>query len=568
MLARYGNARVRWSRVDAVSRRKLADVRERVKQLIAIGADRQTVGIPLSQFVAPGRAHDRVPSDYWGCLYPAAVAGKAFGLQLAVVVSANGAELALVMGGERRESRDPKVAAQNRRALDEAQQQLAALSSSAAMDFEASFGKGWRYRKSLRRPSRAADFETFTEWVQYAASPLGAGASISCHLSPAALEKLGPRIVDQFVEMTNLFAPLLQYVYGDDVSASVPGSEGGEGGERLPGLHEIAAGLHEIAAPPPRMVAEEAPTYEPGPAVPASLPNRAAVRAFTLDDALADLFIPREEVEQMLTLLDRRRNLMIEGPPGVGKTFLARRLAYTLMGETDSHRLEVVQFHPSYSYEDFVQGWRPAAGGSFALRNGVFYEFCRAARYDLDRPYVFVIDEINRGNVSAIFGELLMLLERDKRGEHFSVPLTYAVSRSDRFSIPPNVYVIATMNTADRSVAMVDYALRRRFAFTRLRPAFGLPAFTDFLVERGVGKPLARRISTRLLAINGEIVDDRKRLGHGFEIGHSVFVPHERGRYDDAWYRGIIRSEIEPLLREYWFDDPDRVAEAVAQLLA
>jgi 5-methylcytosine-specific restriction protein B len=181
---------------------------------------------------------------------------------------------------------------------------------------------------------------------------------------------------------------------------------------------------------------------------------------------------------------------------------------------------------------------------------------------------VFVIDEINRGNVSAIFGELLMLLERDKRGDNFAVPLTYAVSRSDRFAIPPNIHVIATMNTADRSVAMVDYALRRRFAFTRLRPAFDSPAFVTYLAKQGVAKPLARRIASRMIAINREIVDDRKRLGVGFEIGHSPFVPVERGSYDDAWYRDIVLSEIEPLLREYWFDDPERAADAVAQLLA
>jgi len=575
LLARYGSARVRWTRVDATSKRKLADVRERVKQVLSAAADSpqvEALRVPLATFVAPGRPNERVPAQYWGCLYPTTVPRRSFALQLAFAISGDGAELALRMGGDRREARDPKVASRNRYVLEEAQQQLATLPPDVIEAVDARLDRGWRFRSASRfaaEATRARQFDTLAEWVQFAASPMGGGASISCQFTSRALEKVGTAITDRFIEMAIIFAPLLEYVYHDVVAAPLVDETVIESSSarELPGVGATVPSF--IGA-----VAEPAPSYDAGSvrastAAPAHAHADApAATPYTLDMAADGLFVPRTELEHMVALLDRRRNLILEGAPGVGKTYVARRLAYALLGATDAARMEMVQFHPSYSYEDFVQGWRPAAGGTFALRNGVFYEFCRAARNDPGRPYVFVIDEINRGNVAAIFGELLMLLERDKRGDAFAVPLTYALGRSDRFAIPENVYLIATMNTADRSVAMVDYALRRRFAFVRIPPAFGTPAFTTHLTRFGVARSLARRIVTRISALNTDIVDDRKRLGPGFEIGHSPFVPTSRGTYDEAWYADIIRTEIEPLLREYWFDDPDRVADAVAQLLS
>src|SRR5690606_1428410 len=187
-------------------------------------------------------------------------------------------------------------------------------------------------------------------------------------------------------------------------------------------------------------------------------------RVYTLDDALDGLFLSRDQFTYILDQLGRKRNVILEGPPGVGKTFIAKRVAWALLGEKDPSRVEMVQFHQSYAYEDFVQGWRPAEAGGFDLRNGIFYEFCeRAAGDDPERPYVFIIDEINRGNLSKVFGELLMLIEGDKRGPDFAIPLTYSRAREERFYVPRNLYVLGMMNTADRSLAMVDYALRRRF---------------------------------------------------------------------------------------------------------
>ena len=278
----------------------------------------------------------------------------------------------------------------------------------------------------------------------------------------------------------------------------------------------------------------------------------AGAEPYTSADFLSQVYISRKEYESIVSLLRHKKNIILKGAPGVGKTFAAKRLAYSMMGEKDDSRVKTVQFHQSCSYEDFVEGYRPAEDGGFSLSDGIFKKFCSLARAHSDLDHFFIIDEINRGNLSKIFGELLMLIESDKRGEEYSADLIYS---GDSFSVPENLYIIGMMNTADRSLAMIDYALRRRFAFYTMKPAFDDPTFKS--QYENVSCELFHKAIAAVENLNKVILSDSS-LGAGFEIGHSYFCkkPEE---INDVLVKNIITYEIIPTIEEYWFDNTDRL---------
>ncbi len=290
------------------------------------------------------------------------------------------------------------------------------------------------------------------------------------------------------------------------------------------------------------------------------------MESYTIADATKNLFMSEENFKEYLGLLGSKKNIVLQGPPGVGKTFVAKRLAYSLLGSKDDTKVEMIQFHQSYAYEDFIQGYRPNpdSDGGFTLTTGIFYNICKRAENNPQSNYVLVIDEINRGNLSKIFGELLMLIEADKRGEEYQLSLTYAPV--EKFSVPKNLYLIGTINTADRSIAMVDYALRRRFSFLSLMPEFN-KRFDNALKSAGFSKKLRKNIIDRVSALNEEIRSDKNNLGDGYQIGHSYFCPDGSKPYNDDWYNRKIKYEIEPLLKEYWFDEQERVDGLLENLL-
>lgn len=286
-------------------------------------------------------------------------------------------------------------------------------------------------------------------------------------------------------------------------------------------------------------------------------PVEVDLKPYDADMFLEEVYMDKTKYDTLVALVKKKKNVILQGAPGVGKTFAAKRLAYSIMGVKDPSRVMMVQFHQSYSYEDFIMGFRPTQEGGFELKRGAFYDFCKSAEEDdEDTPYFFIIDEINRGNLSKIFGELFMLIESDKRG--IELKLLYA---DEKFSVPKNVYIIGMMNTADRSLAMMDYALRRRFAFFDLEPGFntkGFRAYRDSLQSEKFN-----RLIDRVEALNGAIAEDES-LGEGFCIGHSFFC--ELKETSDRTLSGIIEFELAPLLKEYWFDEPSKAKDWIEDL--
>jgi len=279
---------------------------------------------------------------------------------------------------------------------------------------------------------------------------------------------------------------------------------------------------------------------------------------YTEETACSDLFMDAEEFGALLNLFRTKQNLILQGAPGTGKSHIAKRLAFALLGHESDTQVRMIQFHQAYSYEDFMGGYRPAVingGAGFEYKPGVFARFCESAKLAPNEKFVFIIDEINRGNLSKIFGETMLLIEADKRGPNWGIELTYSSKTDPTFFIPQNVFLLGLMNTADRSLAMVDYALRRRFAFMTLPPAFSAPKFRAHLESRGVSVEVRKKLINGMEALNAEIEKD-KDLGKGFLVGHSFFSspPSPLNDGGEEWLRRVVETELRPLLREYWFD--------------
>ena len=273
-------------------------------------------------------------------------------------------------------------------------------------------------------------------------------------------------------------------------------------------------------------------------------------KKYTKENFLKDVYISEEKYDKLVTVLKRKKNIILQGAPGVGKTFLAKRLAYSIMGEKDDERVKFIQFHQNYSYEDFVMGYKPIKEG-FELKYGIFYNFCQKATKNPDKDYFFIIDEINRGNLSKIFGELLMLIEADYRDEK----ATLAYDGLD-FSVPKNLHIIGMMNIADRSLAMIDYALRRRFSFFDIEPAFDSEGFSNY--QKEFSNKTFNELIEKIKNLNEAITQDQS-LGKGFCIGHSYFCNAEECTLE--WMKDIVEFDIFPMLSEYWFDDESKLNE-------
>lgn len=518
LFSKYPTSR-NWTEVSSKDQEHFTRLKNSLFSIASDLAQTFPGSVKMEPFASVKNPNGRSPRDLWCCIYPSSVSNKSVALQFALILSSRGAEICFCLGAGETQVKDQAQREQLAGELKAAKEGLKLLPPQLRAKVAASLtGKGWVFRDSWRKAPGSGEFPDLEEWIGHAVTPSGNCASISRYLTPSELESTGEDLINTLEIAAACFEPIFNDVYGAS-----------KGEKRSP--QQTATVLE---SPP-----------------------------FTVQDALRDLFLAEEVFTELLLLLRGKKNVVLQGAPGVGKTFIARRLAFALLEQKAPERVDFVQFHQSYSYEDFIEGYRPYETGGFVLKPGRFYNFSCKAAGDPQHDYVFVIDEINRGNISKIFGELLMLIESDKRSADWSVPLTYS---GTSFFVPPNLYIIGLMNTADRSIAMVDYALRRRFTFSTLTPQFDSPRFRAHLQKRGAADSLIDQIANKLGALNRQIAADKTNLGPGFCIGHSFFCLPEDQVADAAWYQRVIKTELSPLIKEYWSDDQDKADEVIGKL--
>ncbi len=390
----------------------------------------------------------------------------------------------------------------------------------------------WCFMRKERLEPDNSDFPNLDAWLSFMHSQEGvrqAGGNISRYVSGEKIDSFD--MEGALFEAVSIFRPLME-----QVRPSQP----------LEAAHDPQP-TSDINATDPDTQDDETD------ATPEAKVMTPPIEPYTVDDILTDgCFIAREKLEMILERLRTKKNLILQGPPGTGKTWLAKRLAFALMGQRDDSKVRAVQFHPNLSYEDFIRGWRPVGDGKLTLVDGPFVEIMKTAAKDPMSRHVVVIEEINRGNPAQIFGEMLTLLEADKRTPNEALELSYKRSDGERVFITDNLYVIGTMNIADRSLALVDLALRRRFAFIDLEPTLNKPWHDWIQSKCGIDSEILDEIKKRLNTLNEEISAD-KGLGPQFRVGHSYVTPQAGIPISDAreWFRQVVDTEIGPLLDEY-----------------
>ena len=287
---------------------------------------------------------------------------------------------------------------------------------------------------------------------------------------------------------------------------------------------------------------------------------------YTKTELLREVFMDEEVLDDIIFNLEQKKNIILQGPSGVGKTFIAKRICYFHQGNRDNSNIEMVQFHEYYTYEEFVRGYRRGKNGEDYIKNGIFYDFIKKAQTYPEHKHYFIIDEINRGNLNKIFGELTMLIENNKRGKENSIKLLYSEC-DESFYIPENVYIIGTLNTSDNTLKDISHPLRRRFGFIDIDPVFENMDLRNYLGNY-IGVEMTDKVVCKMMYLNKTIDEDTK-LGKRYKIGQSYFMINEKvDEYQVySWYRQVIKRDIEPLIREYMIDKDEEYIDNIIKNL-